>query len=532
MGGHIPPFLKKGFYVLLIVPLFALVFSHSQSWVMESEKMACIDPDGKDATGFHRSDFPKDFVFGTATSAYQIEGAIEEGGRGLTIWDTFTQTPGKIAGNTSGDIAVDSYHRYKDDIELLKDLNVDAYRFSIAWSRIIPDGIGQTVNMEGIAHYNRVIDALLSKGIKPYVTLYHWDLPQPLQDKLGGWTSPEIVSHFTYYAQICFASFGDRVKNWITFNEPTQFCFNGYGNGVHAPGRTSDRTLSAVGDSATEPYLAAHNVLLSHAATVELYRSNYQEKQGGTIGFTIDCEWAEPLSDSQEDKKAQERRLAFQLGWWLDPIFFGDYPAQMRENIGDRLPTFTEAQKLLLRDSLDFIGLNHYTSRWVTSNPLPEDPSQSNYWVDQGIQTTIEKDGVQIGQRAQSFWLYVVPWGLQKLIEHVWEKYKAPIYICENGMDGPNNETIPLEQYLNDTERVDFYNDYLRSVQGAIQNGADVRTYFAWSLMDNFEWAVGFTSRFGLYHVDFETLKRTPKNSAKWFSKFLQPRDTTPCQLG
>ncbi|KAL3688445.1 hypothetical protein R1sor_014754 [Riccia sorocarpa] len=524
---------KRGFLVFLILPFFALIFSHSQSWIMDYQNAACVDGADLSPAEFtwdlHRSDFPKTFVFGTATSAFQVEGATDEGGRGPTIWDEFTHTPGKIADNTTAEVAVDQYHRYKEDIELIKDLNMDAYRFSIAWSRIIPDGIGRSVNMEGIAYYNRFIDALLEKGITPYATLYHWDLPLTLQDKLGGWTNREIVEHFAFYAETCFASFGDRVKHWITFNEPTQFCFNGYGNGVHAPGRTSDRTLSAEGDSSTEPYLAGHNVLISHATVVEIYRSKYKPEQGGSIGFTVDCEWAEPLSNSTEDKEAAERRLAFQLGWWLDPIFFGDYPVQMRQNVGDRLPHFTEEEKLLLRDSLDFIGLNHYTTRWVTSQPLPSNPAERNYWVDQGVLTTAEKDGVLIGEQAHSFWLYIVPWGIQRLIEYVSETYKAPIYICENGVDEFNDPALTVTNFAKDSRRVKYYQEYLKHVNRAIENGADVRAYFAWSLLDNFEWAQGYNSRFGLYYVDFSTLIRHPKDSARWFSKFLEPKVANPC---
>ncbi|KAL2630528.1 hypothetical protein R1flu_015214 [Riccia fluitans] len=505
-----------------------------KSSILVSESSRCIHQadfsSSQEMLERRRFDFPKNFVFGTATSSFQVEGASREGGRGLTIWDHFTMTPGKILDNSTAEVAADQYHRYKEDIELMKELNMDAYRFSIAWSRIIPDGSRRTVNMEGIAYYNRLIDALIEKGITPYVTLYHWDLPLTLHESLGGWTNREIVKHFAYYAEVCFASFGDRVKHWITFNEPAVFCLLGYGKGVHAPGRTSDRTKSAHGNSSTEPYMAGHNVLISHATVVEIYRSKYKSKQAGTVGFTIDCEWAEPLSDSIEDKEATERRRTFQLGWWLDPIFFGDYPALMRRSAGDRLPHFTEDEKLLLRDSLDFIGLNHYTTRWVTSQPAPSDPANSDFWWDQGALTTVEKDGVLIGEKANSCWLYIVPWGIQRLIEYVWETYKVPIYICENGMDDCNNLDLPLGHFLNDSRRVNYYRDYLKYVHRAIENGADVRAYFAWSLLDNFEWAEGYTSRFGLYYVDFTTQKRYAKDSAKWFSKFLEPKVADPCQ--
>ncbi|KAL2633834.1 hypothetical protein R1flu_005313 [Riccia fluitans] len=449
----------KGFLTVSILISLALNLglSHSESLQIDSglDVASSNFSSSNDTQELRRSDFPKDFIFGVATSAYQVEGAVGEGGRGTTIWDTFTNTPGKISDNTTAAVTADQYHHYEADVELIKELNMDAYRFSIAWSRIIP-------------------------GIVPYVTLYHWDLPQPLEGNFGGWVNPEIVKHFTYFADTCFATFGDRVKHWITFNEPTQFCVNGYGTGLHAPGRTSDRTLSSSGNSSTEPYLAAHNVLIAHATVADIYRSNYKHQEG-RIGFTIDCDWTEPLSDSEEDKKATERRRAFQLGWWLDPIFFGDYPSLMRQYVGDRLPQFTEAERSLLNNSLDFVGLNHYTTRWVTSQPLPLNPAQSNPLMDQGVLTT--------------------------------------------GVDEFNNGTLPIGDALKDTRRVNYYRDYIISMHQAIQNGADVRAYMAWSLLDNFEWAVGFTSRFGLYYVDYTTQKRYAKDSAKWFSNFLQYED-------
>ncbi|KAJ7563890.1 hypothetical protein O6H91_03G129100 [Diphasiastrum complanatum] len=263
----------------------------------------------------HRCQFPQHFVFGTATSAYQVEGAVKEGGRGRSVWDTFSYTPGKIADGSNGDIAVDQYHRYQEDVNLIAGMGFDAYRFSIAWPRIIPDGLTKEANKEGIAYYNRLINSLISQGIEPYATLYHWDLPQALQDSFGGWISRDIVKHFVAYAEVCFAAFGDRVKNWITLNEPHQFSVNGYGTGNHAPGRCSQRSISPAGNSSTEPYLAAHHALLAHAGAVSVYRKNFQAKQGGRIGMACDCQWAEPLTSSLEDKAAAQRRLEFQLSW-------------------------------------------------------------------------------------------------------------------------------------------------------------------------------------------------------------------------
>nr|AFU61921.1 beta-glucosidase 2 [Fragaria x ananassa] len=256
-----------------------------------------------------RRAFPPNFVFGVATSAYQVEGACREGNRGPSIWDAFTHTKGKIIDGSNGDIAVDQYHRYKEDVDLIAKLGFAAYRFSISWSRIFPDGLGTTVNEDGIAYYNNIINALLEKGIQPYVTLYHWDLPLYLHESMGGWLNKQIVKFFSVYADTCFANFGDRVKDWITINEPLQTSVNGYGYGIFAPGRHEH--------ASTEPYLVAHHQLLAHAAAVSIYRSKYKDKQGGQIGIAVDCEWAEANSDKTEDKIAAARRLDFQLGWYL-----------------------------------------------------------------------------------------------------------------------------------------------------------------------------------------------------------------------
>ncbi|PIA29605.1 hypothetical protein AQUCO_05800026v1 [Aquilegia coerulea] len=338
-----------------------------------------------------RTDFPPDFVFGVATSAYQVEGASNYGGRGDSIWDVFTRTPGNIIDGSNADVAVDQYHRYKEDVQLISNLGFQAYRFSISWSRIFPDGLGITVNEEGIAYYNNLINALLDKGIQPYVTLYHWDLPSNLHESMGGWLSKSIVKYFSIYAETCFASFGDRVKHWITNNEPLQTAVNGYAIGIFAPGRSEH--------SLTEPYLAAHHQLLAHAAAVSVYREKFKAQQGGEVGLVVDCEWAEAFSDKMEDKIAAERRLDFQLGWFLDPIFYGDYPEVMRERLGDRLPKFSDEEKKLLRNSVDFVGLNHYTTRFIAH--VMRNHDHNDFYQEQQIER-IDKgpEGDSIGERA------------------------------------------------------------------------------------------------------------------------------------
>ncbi|KAK1562811.1 hypothetical protein Q3G72_017470 [Acer saccharum] len=462
-----------------------------------------------------QSDFPPSFVFGVATSAYQIEGACKEGGRGASIWDAFSHTEGKILDGSNGDIAVDHYHRYKEDIELIAKLGFTAYRFSISWSRIFPDGLGTKVNEEGITFYNNIIDALLKKGIQPYVTLYHWDLPLHLHESMGGWVNKEIVKYFGIYADTCFASFGDRVKKWITINEPMQTAVNGYDIGIFAPGRCQQ--------SSTEPYLAAHHQILAHATAFSIYRSKYKDKQGGQVGLTVDCEWAEANSDRIEDKSAAARRIDFQLGWYLHPIYYGDYPEVMRKKLGDQLPEFTQEDKDLLRNTLDFIGLNHYTSRFIAHevNSLVE----GNYYQAQEMERIVEfEDGEIIGEKAASEWLYVVPWGIRKALNYIAQTYNNPIiYVTENGMDDEEDDTSPLHEMLDDKMRVKYYKRYLAAVSQAIKDGADVRGYFAWSLLDNFEWSQGYTKRFGLIYVDYKNgLTRHPKSSAYWFLRFLK----------
>ncbi|PKA60205.1 Beta-glucosidase 4 [Apostasia shenzhenica] len=463
-----------------------------------------------------RSDFPANFVFGVATSAYQVEGARNEDGKGDSIWDIFSQKNGNIKDGSNGNIAVDHYHRYKEDVELISKLGFQAYRFSISWSRIFPDGFGDKVNDKGIAYYNSLIDFLLAKGIQPYVTLYHWDLPYKLHESVGGWLSEKVVEHFAMYAEICFARFGDRVKHWITMNEPLQTAINGYGIGIFAPGRKENNY--------DEPYIAAHYQILAHAAAVDVYNKKFKATQGGEIGLVVDCEWAEAFSDEVHDKDAAQRRLDFQLGWFLDPIYFGDYPAVMRKRLGDKLPKFSETHKELLQNPIDFVGLNHYTSKLIVHAP---DTTQGPFYKIQEIERRVKRQaGDLIGERAASDWLYVVPWGIRKVLNYIAEKYRnPPIYVTENGMDDEEDETASIDHFLNDQRRIQYFKDYLAAVAQAIRDGVDIRGYFAWSLLDNFEWAQGYTKRFGLVYVDYKNgLTRHPKSSAHWFSQFLKDK--------
>jgi len=462
--------------------------------------------------------FPADFLFGSATASYQVEGAWNIS-RGLSIWDVFSHTPGKTHNGDNGDVADDEYHRYAEDIELMRGIGLKNYRLSISWTRLFPTG-RPPLNPVGVAYYNNVIDLLLKNGIEPFVTLYHWDLPQDLHTEFLGWLSPNIVPLFTTFADAAFSAYGDRVKKWITFNEPLSFTNLGYGTGQHAPGRCSDRTRCQFGDSSTEPYLAAHHVLLAHASSVTLYRQRYQQTQKGIIGITLNCDWSEPLTASAEDAAAAERHMEWQLSWYADPVFKGDYPLSMRTLIGNRLPTFTAEQQRLLKGSWDYFGFNHYTSNYVFFDNSTGTP---DWGRDQKAGSTPYRDGKLIGPRADSDWLFVVPWGIYRNLRWIADRYdNPPIYITENGVSVPNETELPLSEALHDQFRVDFYSQYIGNVSLAIRDGVNVKSYFAWSFLDNFEWADGYNVRFGIHYVDYnDGLKRYAKDSAKWFQNFI-----------
>ncbi|CAN1314013.1 Beta-glucosidase 40 [Linum perenne] len=474
-----------------------------------------------------RASFPAGFTFGTASSAFQYEGAVKADGRGPSIWDTYSHTfAGKILDFSNADVAVDQYHRFNEDIQLMKGMGLDAYRFSISWTRIFPDGTGQ-INEAGVDHYNKVIDALLANGIQPYVTLYHWDLPQALHDKYTGWLDRQIIKDFTMYAETCFQKFGDRVKHWITFNEPHTFAVQGYDAGLQAPGRCSValRLWCKGGNSATEPYIVAHNTILAHATTVDIYRRKYKSNQKGIIGASFDVIWYEPASNSKNDIEAAQRAQDFQLGWFMDPLVLGDYPESMRSRVGARLPKFSDSEVKMVKGSLDFVGINHYTTFYASNgssgivNFLLNDTL-----ADSDTVAFPFKNGKAIGERANAIWLYLVPQGMRSLMNYVKQRYgNLPVYITENGMDDPNSPFISIKNAQKDDKRIRYLNGYLSSLLASIkEDGCNVKGYFVWSLLDNWEWSAGYTSRFGLYYVDFnDNLKRYPKNSVAWLTSFL-----------
>ncbi|XP_006652510.1 beta-glucosidase 16-like isoform X3 [Oryza brachyantha] len=475
------------------------------------------------ACGLGRDDFPPGFLFGAATSAYQIEGAYLDDNKGLNNWDVFTHThAGKISDGGNGDIADDHYHRYTEDVDILHNLGVDSYRFSISWARVLPSGRLGGVNSAGIAFYNRLIDALLQKGIQPFVTLNHFDIPHELETRFGGWLGAAIQEEFVYYSDICFRAFGDRVRFWTTFNEPNLFTRFQFVLGVYPPNHCSPPFGNcSSGDSGREPYIASHNILLSHAAAVHNYKANYQAKQGGSIGIVIAMKWYEPLTNTTEDVRAARRAQSFEVDWFLDPIFFGDYPRDMREIISSNLPKFTPQEKKLLQmNKVDFIGINHYTSIYAKDciySPCKLDTYEGNALV----YTTARRNGKQIGGSTAFDTYFVVPKGIESAVMYVHDRYKnTAIYITENGYS-QHSDTNIKELIINDVERVNYLHDYLSYLSSAIRKGADVRGYFVWSIVDNFEWTFGYTVKFGLYHVDFDTQERIPRMSATWYKDFL-----------
>ncbi|KAM3288041.1 beta-glucosidase 12-like [Capsicum chacoense] len=500
------------FYIVVILHLFA----HTNAAAVPAKRF--VAP-------FNRTSFPSDFIFGAASAAYQIEGGARLGGRGPSIWDTFTHKhPEKIFDRSTGDVAVDFYHRYKEDIRLLKEVGMKAFRLSISWSRILPYGkVSKGVNPEGIKFYNNVINEIISNGLTPFVTLFHWDTPQGLETEYGGFMSSKIVKDYADYADICFKEFGDRVKHWITLNEPLSYSMNGYAKGTFAPGRCSSYVGNCTkGNSAIEPYIVAHNLLLAHATGVKVYRQKYQKTQKGKIGITLVTHWFVPKIKTPLGLKAPQKALDFFLGWFLDPITYGDYPASMRANVGRRLPKFTPEQKKLVKGSMDFLGMNYYTTQYAS--PMLSVPRVNlSYTTDGHVDMTTQKDGKPIGTPTALNWLFIYPRGIYDLMIYLKQKYKnPPIYITENGMADANNSTLPLKQALKDDMRIRYYEGHLWFLSKAIKAGANVKGHFAWSFLDDYEWDAGFTVRFGITFVDYKNgLKRYHKKSAYWYKKFL-----------
>ncbi|KAL3655770.1 hypothetical protein CASFOL_000166 [Castilleja foliolosa] len=546
-----------------------------------------------------RHDFPTDFVFGCATSAYQVEGAYAKGGRAYSIWDVYTNGyPGNVHDGSNANMAVDMYNRYKDDIKLMKNMGFDAYRFSISWSRILPGGkLSLGVNQEGVDYYNDLINTIIDNGMKPYVTLFHWDLPYLLEKEYGGFLSDKIIEDFRDYAELCFWEFGDRVKHWITINEAWTYCAHGYASRHFPPGhgyfgpenqpkpanltpppaheqqqaeifdmldqqkaenveRILDETLNTDEgqnfipyrgarvekqttfvrnnktvvlkklmappktqdtEKAKEAYIVARNILLSHAHAVKAYRERFQRLQKGKIGMTNNINWFVPFHDTHRDRRAARRAFDFMLGWFMEPVLTGQYPQNMIDFVPrDRLELFTPEESELLRGSVDFLGINYYTTWYAKHDPHPD----ANEGYNKDMKVKFKFTG--------SSWLYIVPWGFNKLLKFINDTFNTtnnlpPIYITENGCDQQNDPMQSPHQACKDHQRVGYFKDHLAFLLKTIkEENMKIESYFAWSFCDNFEWYDGYRSRFGIYYIDFKNdLKRHAKDSAMWFARFL-----------
>ncbi|CAO2838807.1 unnamed protein product [Amaranthus hypochondriacus] len=467
-----------------------------------------------DAKLYNRYDFPFDFIFGASTSAYQVEGAAFEDGRKTSIFDTFAHSGRFLKSN--GDVAADAYHKYKEDVKLMKETGLDAYRFSISWSRLIPDGRG-ALNPKGVEYYNNLIDELVNNGIQPHVTLMHFDVPQALEDEYGGFLSHSIIEDFTAYADVCFRIFGDRVQYWTTINEGNMFAFGSYDTGFSPPSRCSFPFghQCIKGDSTTEPYIVAHNLLLAHASVAKLYKEKYQSKQHGFLGISLYGFHFSPLRNTTADVIAAQRSYVFFIGWLMHPLTIGDYPKIMKRNVGCRLPTFTKNQSELIKGSFDFVGLNYYTVMSVKHRTLV--PKPRDYVADMAAEWIYYNHSSAIPIDITAY--PVLPWGLQGILEYFKTVYNnPPIYIYENGQMTNYDTTV------NDPSRVEYLQAFIGGLLDSVREGSNTKGYFVWSFVDAFELLYGYNYTFGLYYVNFSDPNQTryPKISQRWYSNFLK----------
>lgn len=436
--------------------------------------------------------FSKDIKWGSATAAYQIEGAVHEGGRGPSIWDTFSRVPGNVVNGDNGDIACDSYHRYEEDIELLKDLGADVYRFSVAWPRIFPNGVGE-VNQEGLDYYHRLVDALLEQGIEPMCTLYHWDLPQALQDN-GGWANRETIDAFANYAETMFKEFDGKINYWITLNEPWCISFLSNYVGAHAPGNQDLGLATQI----------SHHLMIAHGKAVQSFR---KLNVSGEIGYAPNTTWLEPYSNKQEDIDACRREVGWYVDWFMDPIFKGEYPQFMIdwfEKKGVSLD-IQEGDLEIIQQPIDFLGINYYTGH------------VARYKENEGL---LDWELIEYGYDRTDIGWPIYPDGLYKVLTTIKEQYgDIPIYITENG-SCYNNE--PEDGRVKDVGRINYLKQHLIALDRSIQSGVNIKGYLTWSLLDNYEWAEGYTMRFGIVHVDYRTLKRTKKDSYYWLKQTIE----------
>jgi beta-glucosidase len=432
---------------------------------------------------------PVDFLWGAATASYQVEGAVGEDGRGESIWDRFCATPGKVRGGDTGAVACDFFHRYPQDIELMADLGLDAFRFSIAWPRVVPKGRG-AVNQAGLDFYDRLVDALLAQGIQPFPTLYHWDLPQALEDE-GGWTVRSTAEAFLDYAEAVAGRLGDRVIYWTTHNEPSVAAWLGYQLGIHAPGRTSQADSVA----------AAHHLLLSHGWVTDLLRGRLPDAR---VGIALAILPAYPAGEGDGDLEAARRFDGTANRWFLDPLLRGEYPADALEQLAPIAPPVRPGDLETIARPLDFLGINYYFRQLVRERPDGGEPAFA---------------GDPDAARTAMGWP-IYPQGLFELLLRLRDDYDLPpIYITENG--AAFGDVRVHDGSVRDPERVAYVHDHLAAVARAVDAGAPVRGYFVWSLLDNFEWAEGYSKRFGIVYVDYPTLERVPKSSFGWYRDLI-----------
>ena len=443
--------------------------------------------------------FPQEFIWGAATSSYQIEGAASEGGKGKHIWDVFSAIPGNIYESQNGNVACDHYHRFREDVAIMKQMGLKAYRFSVDWSRVLPNGVGE-VNETVIAYYNALIDELLAAGIEPYMTLFHWELPYALYQR-GGWMNREIVQWFGDYAKLIAQRFSDRIRHFFTLNEPQCFVGLSYVAGVHAP---------ALKLPAKDTFQMAHNVLLAHGEAVRQLREH--GKQTLKIGYAPTSSVTYPASDQPQDIEAARQHYfsspaledwAWNVSWWSDPVMLGQYPQEGLKAYAPYLPEIRKGDMELISQPLDFYGQNIYNGKCIRMGESGEPEEVKRY---EGFPTTA--NGWPVTPE-------VLYWGPKFL----YERYGKPIYITENGL--ANQDVISLDGKVHDPSRIDFLARYLGQLKRASKAGIDIKGYFHWSLMDNFEWCRGYQDRFGLIYVDYPTQKRIWKDSAYWYRDMI-----------
>jgi beta-glucosidase len=431
--------------------------------------------------------FPKGFIWGIANSSYQSEGAWNEDGKGESIWDRFSHTPGNIKNGDTGDVACDHYHRYKEDVALLKELGIQAYRTSVSWPRVIPKGKGD-VNRAGLDFYSRLVDELIDAGIEPWICLYHWDLPQSLQDE-GGWANRNIVQYFADYAELMAQELGDRVKRWAVFNEPRCAAWLGHLFGIHAPGIRNVEVALKV----------SHNLNLTLGKTIQTLRDVNKDFQIGTI---VDFTAIHPASNDDRDRKAASRFNDFWNRWFIDPVFKGEYPP-LAEELGVK-PSRDDME--MIKQPLDFLGVNYYTRMVVASNPL--DTLTQGMAVRRNV------------PRTEMDW-EIYPNGIYEILTWLKKDYDNPmLYVTENG--AAFDDSVVNEGVVQDDNRIAFLRDHVAALHRAIEDGVRVGGYFVWTIMDNLEWAEGYSKRFGLVRTDYQTLRRVPKKSFYWYKQVIQ----------